>query len=266
MSLPDDKFADLRVRLISGAVIAIVGLSAVWFGGAFFLSFLAIVCGILVWELVRMLGAGHKQALILGAGAAIGFVAARLLPTGLGLPFLLLPAIAGLAVLGRQRTLYLVFCAMIVIATFGLSILRDDFGFNWMLWLALVVIATDVCGYFAGRLIGGPKIWPQVSPKKTWSGTAGGWIAAGLVGLAYTGVDGVGVEVIGISIALSMASQMGDIAESALKRKMGVKDSSSLIPGHGGVFDRFDGVLGASVFLLLVEQLVDFPPLPNVLG
>jgi len=75
-------------------------------------------------------------------------------------------------------------------------------------------------------------------------------------------IPGVGLEIVGISIAISMASQMGDIAESAMKRKMGVKDSSNLIPGHGGVFDRFDGMLGASVFLLLIEQLVDFPPVP----
>ena len=134
-----------------------------------------------------------------------------------------------------------------------------------MLWLALVVIVTDVAGYFAGRFIGGPKFWPRVSPKKTWSGTVAGWVGAGVVGLIFMAQPGVGAEVVGISIAISMASQMGDIAESAMKRKMGVKDSSNLIPGHGGVFDRFDGMLGASVFLLMIEQIVDFPPVPLAL-
>lgn len=247
-------------------MIAVLGIGAMYLGGAFFLSLVAILSGALVWELVRMLGGTSQSALILGFGAAIAFVAARLLPLGVGLPFVLLPAIAGLAFLGQNRTLYILFAAMIVIASYGLSHLRDDFGFAWMLWLALVVIATDVFGYFAGRFIGGPKFWPRVSPKKTWSGTIAGWIAAAIVGWIYTRFSGVGAEIVGISVAISMAAQMGDIAESAMKRKMGVKDSSNLIPGHGGVFDRFDGMLGASVFLLLIEQIVDFPPAPIPLG
>ena len=119
---------------------------------------------------------------------------------------------------------------------------------------------TDVFGYFAGRTFGGPKFWPSVSPKKTWSGTAAGWVGAGLVGLLFSINTGVGLQLIGISIAISMASQMGDIAESGLKRKMGVKDSSNLIPGHGGLMDRFDGMLGASVFLLIMGQFIGFPP------
>ena len=131
-----------------------------------------------------------------------------------------------------------------------------------MLWLVLVVAATDVFGYFAGRIFGGPKFWPLVSPKKTWSGTVAGWVSAGLVGAAFMKATGSGVELIGISVALSMASQMGDIAESALKRRVGVKDSSNLLPGHGGMFDRFDGMLGAALLLLLVESFAEFPPTP----
>ncbi|MEM9582017.1 MAG: phosphatidate cytidylyltransferase [Pseudomonadota bacterium] len=260
MSLQAEKFSDLWVRMGSGAVIAVIGLTCVWLGGAAFLALCCLLTGALVWELVTMLGGGPKRALMLGAGAAAAFLAARLLPLGVGLPFILLPSIAGIALLPRNRTLYMVFTALIIIAAYGLAVQRNDFGFTWMLWLALVVIVTDVAGYFAGRFIGGPKFWPRVSPKKTWSGTIAGWIGAGFVGAYFLSEPGVGLEVIGISIAISMASQMGDIAESAMKRKMGVKDSSNLIPGHGGVFDRFDGMLGASVFLLLIEQIVDFPP------
>jgi phosphatidate cytidylyltransferase len=197
---------------------------------------------------------------MLAAGAAVCMVLVRLLPEGLGLPFLLLPAIVGVSVLEKNRSTYIVFAAMIIIAAYGLAVQRIDFGFRWMMWLALVVIATDVFGYFAGRIFGGPKFWPRVSPKKTWSGTVAGWVAAAIVGWWFMRFPGVGIEIIGISVAISMASQMGDIAESAMKRRMGVKDSSNLIPGHGGVFDRFDGMLGASVFLLLIEQLVEFPP------
>ncbi|EPX79029.1 phosphatidate cytidylyltransferase [Litoreibacter arenae] len=260
MSAPSEKFSDLAARMSSGAAMAVVGIGAVWAGGIWFMALLTLVCAALIWELVKMLGGDQNRALIMAAIAAVSFLAVSLLPTGVGLPFILLPAIAGIALLQQNRTLYMVFAALIVISCYGLAILRGDFGFEWMLWLTLVVIATDVLGYFAGRIFGGPKFWPRVSPKKTWSGTVAGWIAAAIVGAMFMSIPGVGFEIIGISIAISMASQMGDIAESAMKRKMGVKDSSNLIPGHGGVFDRFDGMLGASVFLLLIEQIVDFPP------
>lgn len=257
-----EKFVDLAARMSSGAVMAVLGLIAMWLGGVWFLIALALVVGLLVWELVGMLGGGPRRSLTLAGLAAAAFIAARVLPGGLALPFLLAPAIAGIALLDRNRTLYMIFTSLILVAAFGLGLLRDDFGFRWMLWLALVVIATDVLGYFAGRTIGGPKFWPQVSPKKTWSGTVAGWIGAVLVSLPYLSHSGVGIGLLGIAVSLSMASQLGDIGESAMKRKMGAKDSSNLIPGHGGVFDRFDGMLGASVFLLLIEQLVDFPPVP----
>jgi phosphatidate cytidylyltransferase len=138
---------------------------------------------------------------------------------------------------------------MIVISGFAILFLRNDFGLIWVVWLVTVVVMTDISGYFAGRLIGGPKFWPQVSPKKTWSGTIAGWLGAGFVGALFMVNLDFGPKIIGISVAVSMASQLGDIAESALKRKMLVKDSSNLIPGHGGVLDRFDGMLGASIFL-----------------
>jgi phosphatidate cytidylyltransferase len=181
-------------------------------------------------------------------------------PPGFAAPLLFVPALAGIVLLSRNRTLYILFALLIVVAGFGLLFQRDSFGFVWLAWLIVVVVATDVFGYFAGRMIGGPKFWPKVSPKKTWSGTAAGWFAAAAVGAAFMAGTGAGAEIIGVSVALSMASQVGDISESAVKRKMGVKDASTLIPGHGGVMDRFDGMLGASVFLLFIEQIVDFPP------
>jgi len=213
----------------------------------------------MLWELTRMLDDAAPALVIAGIGG-LALLIADLLPPGFALPLLIAPAFVGFGQLRHRRATFAVFTVMILLAGFGLFVLRDEFGFIWMLWLALVVIVTDVAGYFAGRFIGGPKFWPRVSPKKTWSGTVAGWVAAALVGWAYTAQTGVGAQIIGISIAVSMASQMGDVAESAVKRRAGVKDSSNLLPGHGGLFDRFDGMLGAAVFLLLVEQLVDFPP------
>jgi phosphatidate cytidylyltransferase len=208
-----------------------------------------------------MLGAPRDRALGLGASAGGCFWLAKLLPDrGLGLPLLFLTGFAGIALLPRNRTLFLVISTLLImLASFGLITHRDTFGLTWMLWLVLVVAVTDIGGYFAGRIIGGPKFWPRVSPKKTWSGTVAGWVGAGVVGWAFMATTGMGVALIGISVALSMASQMGDIAESAVKRRAGVKDSSALLPGHGGVWDRFDGMLGASLLLLVIESFTGFP-------
>ncbi len=118
-----------------------------------------------------------------------------------------------------------------------------------------------MAGYFAGRLLGGPKFWPRISPKKTWSGTLAGWALAAAVGWGmarHAGIDAAPL-LAALSAVTAFAAQMGDIGESWIKRRMGVKDSSGLLPGHGGVMDRFDGMTGASVFLYLLMQLTDFP-------
>ena len=150
----------------------------------------------------------------------------------------------------------------------GLSLvgLRDLAGAGWMIWLVAVVVASDVLGYFAGRLIGGPKFWPRVSPKKTWAGTVAGWIGAALVGWAAMAPLGAGGGLVALSVALALAAQLGDIAESAIKRQAGVKDSSRLIPGHGGVMDRFDGMVGAAVMLWLAGPLAGLPVLAGAGG
>ncbi|MBM9595640.1 phosphatidate cytidylyltransferase [Roseitranquillus sediminis] len=255
------RWEDLNTRLATSAVIAVFGLLAVWIGGWIFVALVAVVCAVLTWELVQMLKAGSRMALPLAGLAAGVILLGEFLPPGFALPFLLAPAMVGIGQLERNRTVFAVFTTLILVAGYGLLVLRTGFGFYWMLWLVSVVIVTDVGGYFAGRWLGGPKFWPRVSPKKTWSGTVAGWIAAAIVGAVFVAIFGGSTQLIGVSIAISMASQLGDIAESAVKRRMGVKDSSTLLPGHGGLFDRFDGMLGASIFFLLVEQLVVFPPL-----
>ena len=261
------RWGDLVPRFGAAAVLAALAIAFMWIGGWPFRLMIALICAVMLWELARMLTRveDHRwsePALVLAALGGAALVVAFLVPPGFALPILLVPAMASISILPRNRTLFIPFGVMILMAGWGLAALRVDFGFGWMAWLAAVVIVTDVFGYFAGRLIGGPKFWPRVSPKKTWSGTIAGWIAAGAVGFGWVVWTGAGIELVGISVALSMASQMGDMAESAVKRKMGVKDSSSLLPGHGGLFDRFDGMLGASILLLLFEAVTDFPPLP----
>jgi phosphatidate cytidylyltransferase len=259
MAPESGRFPDLATRILTGSAVAVVGLAAVWAGYPWFTALVAGVVGLLVWELAVMLGAERRRALVLGGLGGACLLVAKLLPAGVGLPLLFVTGLAGLSLLPRSRSLFLLVTTLIMLATFGLVTHRDTFGLTWMLWLVLVVAVTDIAGYFAGRVFGGPKFWPRVSPKKTWSGTVAGWVGAGLVGWAFMAATGLGSELISISIALSMASQMGDIAESAIKRRAGVKDSSRLLPGHGGVWDRFDGMLGASLLLLVVESLTEFP-------
>jgi phosphatidate cytidylyltransferase len=184
---------------------------------------------------------------------------ARALPGFFALPLLVAPALVGVSMLRRHAAIFAVFAVVILLAGFGLSVLRDQNGALWLIWLVLVVIGTDVLGYFAGRFLGGPKFWPRVSPKKTWSGTVAGWLAAAFIGAIFAAFTEAGPRLVLISVALSMASQAGDIAESALKRRMAVKDSSALLPGHGGLFDRFDGLLGAALLMLLIAPFLDIP-------
>jgi len=255
-----EQWSDLAVRMGSGAVMLIVGMAAVAAGGDVFHGFVAIICGIMVWELVRMLAPDpSKTALQLGLLAGAASMLAIYLPPAFAFPVLLAPAFVGLSQIKSYRWIYGIFVAAVLLAGYGMMSVRDDLGFIWMLWLALVVVCTDVAGYFAGRFFGGPRFWPRISPKKTWSGTMAGWAAAAVLGLLFALFTQAGIALVLLSAVVSFASQLGDIAESAVKRKMKVKDSSDLIPGHGGVLDRFDGMLGASVFVLLVIQFVGLP-------
>lgn len=255
------NWSDLRPRIVSGAILASVGFLSVIFGGFAFSAFVAVCCGLMIWELTRISGRLPFLAYPLAAVSMVcTFFAMRL--GFMNDVFLVLGFPAIMAALASKENLRVfLFAAMIGATGVVLQILRIDLGIAWLLWLVFVVVATDIAGYFAGRLIGGPKFWPSLSPKKTWSGTVAGWIAAGIAGALF-GTAFVGPFVL-FSIAVSVASQLGDIAESALKRRFEIKDSSNLIPGHGGFLDRFDGMIAASlaigiISLLLPEGLLMF--------
>lgn len=254
--MSEGRWSDLTARVGSAVVLAGLAGIELWLGGLWFESFIAIVTGLMVWELMRMIapkrsGPAMQMALLTGFAVLLAYH----LPPLYSLPVLVAPALVGAGQAGRYKGLYAVFALWIAFAGLGFIWIREVKGLDWMLWLILVVVATDVAGYFVGKLIGGPKFWPRVSPKKTWSGTAGGWVAAALVGGGFALYAGLGAVMLILSVLASMASQAGDFAESALKRRMGVKDSSNLIPGHGGFLDRFDGMMGAAVFVLLVGLL-----------
>lgn len=143
-----------------------------------------------------------------------------------------------------------------MLALVWLRALPED-GLAMMLWLLMVVWAADVVAYFVGRNLGGPRLAPSISPGKTWSGFCGGLLGAVVIGALVTLANGPFrvVTALGVAAGLAVAAQIGDLAESALKRRAGVKDSSALIPGHGGLFDRVDGLLFAAPALAVIALL-----------
>ncbi|RYG92183.1 phosphatidate cytidylyltransferase [Loktanella sp. IMCC34160] len=259
MSTEGGNWTDLRARVLSALVMVVIGAGAIWAGGLALAALGVVVTGLMVWELARMVipdnNAKHVAAGALGAV----FMALAIGPGGL-LPFyLLFLAVPGLlAWEGRKLRLWVPLYAYgLQLAVWYLVMLRGaDGGFFWIIWIVLVIIASDVMGYFAGRTMGGPKFWPRVSPKKTWSGTVAGWVGAGLIGWGLVVIGGAPPILILLSILTAFAGQIGDIAESAIKRATGIKDSSNLIPGHGGLLDRFDALAGAGLFLFVINSLI----------
>jgi phosphatidate cytidylyltransferase len=262
MSVAPGKFADLATRLGSGAFLAAVGIAAIWAGGLWFEALAVVAATLMLWELTRMQAPGDRTAPV-----AFALLAAFALGVALALPGpwsflpLLAPGIVALALRRPDARLFALYGTAVLVASYGLIVFRADHGGLWLAWLVAVIVVTDIAGYFAGRIIGGPKFWPKVSPKKTWAGIVAGWIGGALVGFVFLGFTTAGPDLPWLSAALSFASQLGDIAESAIKRRAGVKDSSALIPGHGGLLDRFDALLGGALFMLVLSVFVVVPVL-----
>lgn len=251
------RWSDLGPRIVSAAILAAVALGAVLAGGVPFTLFIALACAIMVWELLRMFEpAGGARALPAAAGAGLLMLLSVVLPHGLWL--LPLGALIGGALAPRGRAIIIPYAAAILVAGFAMILLREV-SLAMMIWLTLVIVASDVAGYFAGKAIGGAKLWPRVSPNKTWSGTVAGWFGAALVGAGAALVLGGGLALVALSVLVAVAGQAGDIVESAIKRHAGVKDSSTLIPGHGGLLDRFDAMLGGALVLSLAAALAGLP-------
>ncbi|MCQ0093066.1 phosphatidate cytidylyltransferase [Roseovarius sp. M141] len=260
MSLPA-RWSDLNARMISAVVMVVAGALLLWAGGVIFAATLWVIGGALVWELSRMLG-GRAWAPGMGVIAGLALAAAWALPVWLALPGLVFVAGFGAWQLPERRVLFGIYAAGILLACYTATLLRVDAGLTWILWVICVVVSVDAAGYFAGRAMGGPKLWPAISPKKTWSGTLAGWLAGAVMGLAFGLYLNVGAQLMVLSVLIAITGQAGDIWESWIKRSVGVKDSSNLIPGHGGVMDRFDAMLGA---MLLVGALWLFRMLPGIL-
>jgi len=248
------RFRDLGVRFGSALVLLAVAATAFVAGPPWVLALVAVATGAMVWEIARLFLPGSSAAVAIGALGAAAVAVSVLMPGGAPAvaALVVVPALGLLPRLGPRFTAY---GGAVVLAGWTVAHLYAGPGPLWVLWLVALVVAADVAGYFAGRLIGGPKLAPRLSPGKTWSGALAGWLAAALAGAAFMGPLGAGAGLIALSLVLGMASQAGDLAQSALKRHFGVKDISRLIPGHGGFYDRFDALVGAALALGLFWSL-----------
>lgn len=250
---------DLRTRLLSALVMMAVALAAVVMGGFVFAAFAAAGSALVLLEWSRITGPFSvrlvdRTAIVLVVVSVFSAVwdptASLAILAAVALAFVIArPADPRLPWLGAGL-LYAGYPGVAAIVLRGSGEMGDvTVGLVALAFVFVVVWATDSAAYFAGRSIGGPKLWPQVSPKKTWSGAIGGLIGAVLAGEAVIGLGGLttfGSAGI-VAAILSIVSQAGDLFESALKRHFGVKDSGSIIPGHGGIMDRVDGLVVALV-------------------
>lgn len=256
------RWDDLGKRVASAVFMVGVGAFEIWVGGPPFAAFAVVLTGVMIWELAGLTAPwGKVSPSMLGLLALVSLGLVILKDESLALGLLLVPGIVFVLTERRDRMLAGAYCAMIMLAGYGLVGLRNETGPSAILWVIAVVVASDVLGYFAGRTLGGPKFWPQVSPKKTWSGTVAGWIGAALVGLGFVWLSGASWVLVPVSILVAFAGQMGDILESWVKRRAGVKDASRLIPGHGGLLDRFDALIGAIVVVKILGLVLPVVPL-----
>jgi phosphatidate cytidylyltransferase len=257
------RWGDLRKRVISAAVMIAVGAAELWLGGGSFAVLVIALSATMIWELAAMTSPGRRNTpLGMGALAGLCLAGAIWLEDPLAAVLLGVPGLMLALTPRRDRRISTAYGVAVMVAGFGLVALREQ-GTPAILWLILVVIVSDVAGYFVGRMVGGPKFWPAVSPKKTWSGTVAGWVGAVIVSAGFVAFGFASMALMLLAPFIAFAGQLGDLAESWIKRRSGVKDSSHLIPGHGGVMDRFDALTGAVVMVMLLGLVMALPlPMP----
>jgi phosphatidate cytidylyltransferase len=247
--------SSLGPRVISALALAPVALILVWLGGWALAAFTGFVAILMIFEWSRLTAAGGPGW---ARSAAIAVLLAALLSAALGafgwaLAMVLLgAAAAGLSGLATRPLAWLgagiVYVGLPCLALLWLRGL-SPLGLETVLWVLALVWAVDIGAYFAGRTIGGPKLAPRISPSKTWAGLGGGVLAAIIVGALFAwAAAGASVAfIVALSAGLAILEQAGDLMESAIKRHFHVKDAGSLIPGHGGVLDRVDGLIAVLI-------------------
>ncbi len=262
---PGRRPGDLPARIGSGALLAAVAIAAAWAGGPAFAALVAVAVAVGRWEWGGLVGESrvHRASQIAGLAGVVGVTLARDVLHGVAALGVVLAMSAAwrLGQVPQVRagwratlagTLYLGLPAVALVGLRerpdGLALVAFVFGVVW---------ATDIAAYFAGRALGGPKLAPAISPSKTWAGLLGGMAGAGAAGaaVAHQAWGGAPLAFVPAGAALAVAAQAGDLFESWMKRRAGVKDSGSLIPGHGGVLDRVDGLVPVACLVALAAEL-----------
>jgi len=251
--------SQLALRVGSALVLAPLAIATAYLGGWPFALFWGVAAVGVLWEWTSLVAPGDQRSVLLAGGAALaltialaasGHVLAALIVLAMG-------ALAAAALAVAERRAWVAggipYAGALAIAPI---VLRSDGeeGFLALIFLFAVVWTTDISAYFVGRAVGGPKLMPQVSPKKTWAGALGGLLAAVAVAIAVAKLASLTAwfAFAMLAVVLSLSAQAGDLFESFLKRRFGTKDSSHLIPGHGGLMDRLDGFATASLAAVLI--------------
>ncbi|MCO5163438.1 MAG: phosphatidate cytidylyltransferase [Mesorhizobium sp.] len=263
--------SNLQLRVVSGVVLAVVVLALTWMGGLPFRLLASSIGALVFYEWTTLSNLERDRPLWLAAWGLVAIVLVALTAGLTGYPMLILAIVPTLLLLGIGQvrelgTLAAIGVGYAVLPAMALALLRSGemSGLVAILYLFAVVWGTDIFAYFVGRAVGGPKLAPSISPGKTWSGAIGGVIAALFAGWTVAYFSGhpwpllMGL----LALPLSAISQAGDLFESGFKRRYGAKDSSRLIPGHGGVMDRVDGLVAAAVALYLAGWLLASPAAP----
>ena len=261
--------SDLLLRVASALVLAPLAIGVAYLGGWTFAVFWGIAAIVVMWEWITLVSGAERRSVLITGIVAVALAVAlaassagasddmRCLRFAAAPLVLVMGMLACAAVASRMRASW-VAAGVPYAGAMGLApiALRSDaeFGFVAMIFLFVVVWTTDIAAYFVGRAVGGPKLAPHLSPNKTWSGSLGGLVGAVLAAVLVVKLSGVGdtLAAIVIAIALSIVAQVGDLFESAVKRRFGAKDAGSLIPGHGGLMDRLDGFVAAAVLACLI--------------
>jgi len=270
---PGKNWRDLRKRVLSALVLGPLALLCVWLGANAYTLLLAVGAAILTWEWVHL--CGLRTARLPGAGVPVAvFLAGALAVMERPLAAWLVLFIGFLVtwawaerLRGRDRAAQPALRLALGVLYIGIGVLclielrhENEAGRANLLFLLLVVWASDIGAYLAGRALGGPLIWPQLSPAKTWSGSLGGLLLAMGVGAfaALQLAPGSPWRAAAVAAVLAVATQAGDLLESGIKRHFKVKDTSSLIPGHGGLLDRLDGLLAAAPAAIALALLIGY--------
>lgn len=254
--------SELRTRVVVGLLLIALASAALYFGG-FFFWLLLVVAGVLMQgEWADLTGASPEHRRL--SMFAVSVPLALLCPLAAGLSwtaFTLAVAAFFFVVLVTRSARLSLGIFYVFVPVMALIFLRQQQpgGLLLAFWTLSLVWATDIGAYFAGRSIGGPKLAPRVSPSKTWAGLGGGVLAALILGFVLHRFAGLPIQLAAASGLLAVAAQLGDLLESAMKRRAGVKDSGTLLPGHGGVMDRLDGVVAAAPLAAALYLLLVFP-------